>query len=392
MLNYLAYIGATNESAKEVKLFNLSGYLSGRFTLLADRFYGENRALAIRRAAWGGLFNLIGSLAYYAAYAVILYRAVNGLISVGDLTFLAGSFSRLQNQVQAILSRFTQITNSALYLQDYFDFIDLPVVNNGTRAFQPLPVQVTEGIRFENVSFRYPGGEADVLHDLSFNLRAGEKLALVGKNGSGKTTLIKLLLGLYQPTAGRITLDGIDIHEFDPMAYRTLFSAIFQDFVRYNFTARENIGVGEVVHVEDQPQVADAAHKSMADAVIEGLPAQYNQQLGNRFAGGTELSGGQWQKVALGRAYMADAEIIILDEPTAALDAQSEYDTFLRFVELTEGKMAVIISHRFSTVRMADRIAVLDAGQIIEIGTHDELLARGGVYAELFHLQAQGYQ
>jgi ATP-binding cassette, subfamily B, bacterial len=392
MLNYLAYIGATNESAKEVKLFHLSGYLSHRFEELAERFYRENRSLAIRRALWGTLFNLVGSLGYYIAYGVIIYRAVNGLITLGDLTFLAGSFSRLQGQVQAIFSRFTSITNSAMYLQDYFDFIDLEVTPTARLEAQEVPARLRQGITFENVSFRYPGSDEDVFKNLSFELRVGEKLALVGRNGAGKTTLIKLLLGLYQPTEGRILFDGIDIRAFDPEAYRGLFSAIFQDFVQYNFTARENIGVGRIKDVNEQTRVEQAAQKSIADEVIESLPARYDQQLGRRFSGGTELSGGQWQKVALARAYMADAEIIILDEPTAALDAQAEYETFLRFVELTKDKTSVIISHRFSTVRMADRIAVLGSGQLLEIGTHAELMAHEGVYAELFRLQAQGYQ
>ena len=392
MLNYLAYIGATNESAKEVKLFNLSGYLASRFAALAAHFYAENRRLALGRAAWGTLLNLLGSVAYYAAYAVIVWRAVNGLISLGDLTFLAGSFSRLQSRVQAMFSRFTSITTSALYLQDYFDFLDLQVVPTVQLEPRAVPAQVRQGIVFEGVSFRYPGAEDYVFRGLSFTLHAGEKLALVGRNGSGKTTLVKLLLRLYEPTEGRILLDGIDIRAFDPSAYRGLFSAIFQDFVRYNFSAGENIGVGLVEEIDNQARIEQAAAKSMADEVIAALPQGYIQQLGKRFTGGAELSGGQWQKIALARAYMADAEIIVLDEPTAALDAQSEYETFLRFVELTQNKTAVIISHRFSTVRMADRIAVLGNGALLEVGSHAELMARGGLYAELFNLQAQGYQ
>jgi ATP-binding cassette, subfamily B, bacterial len=392
MLNYLAYIGATNESAKEVKLFNLSGYLSRRFTQLADQFYADNRRLALQRAWWGSLFNLLGSAAYYGAYAVIVVRAVNGSITLGDLTFLAGSFSRLQSRAQAIFSRFTSITSSALYLQDYFDFLDLQAVPTVRLDPRQVPATVRRGIVFEDVGFRYPGAEDYVFQHLSFELRAGEKLALVGRNGSGKTTLVKLLLRLYEPTEGRILLDGIDIRAFDPDAYRGLFSAIFQDFVRYNFTAGENIGVGWVEQIENRARIEAAAHKSLADEVVAGLPAGYDQQLGRRFTGGAELSGGQWQKIALARAYMPEAEIIVLDEPTAALDAQSEYDTFLRFVELTRDKTTVIISHRFSTVRMADRIAVLSNGQLLELGTHAELMARAGLYAELFNLQAQGYQ
>lgn len=392
MLNYLSYIGATNESAKEVKLFNLSGYLGTRFTVLADKFYKENRKLAIQRAAWGSLFNLLSSVAYYIAYGVIIFRAVNGIITLGDLTFLSGAFNRLQSRVQAIFSRFTSITNSAMYLQDFFDFIDLQVEPNVRIEQREMPPALTQGIVFDNVSFRYPGGEDYVFRNISFELHAGEKLALVGRNGSGKTTLVKLLLGLYEPTEGRILFDGIDIRAFDPEEYRTRFSAIFQDFVRYNFTAGENVGVGMIERINDQERVEQAAEKSMADEVIEGLPDGYQQQLGKRFSTGTELSGGQWQKIALARAYMADADIIILDEPTAALDAQAEYDTFLRFVELTRDRTTVIISHRFSTVRMADRIAVLGDGQILELGTHEQLMANNGLYADLFNLQAQGYQ
>ena len=389
MLSYLAYIGATNESAKEVKLFNLSGYLSDRFARLAARFYAENRRLAIRRASWGSLFNLLSSLAYYLAYAIIIVRAVNRQISLGELTFLAGSFNRLQTRVQAIFSRFTSITTSALYLQDYFDFLDLPVTAPGGAA---APGALQRAIVFEDVGFRYPGGEDFVFRHLSFELRAGEKLALVGRNGAGKTTVVKLLLRLYEPTEGRITLDGVDIREFDVAAYRGLFSAIFQDFVRYNFTAGENIGVGMIERIDDRERIAQAAAKSQADEVIAALPAGYDQQLGKRFKTGTELSGGQWQKIALARAYMAAAPIIVLDEPTAALDAQAEYETFLRFVDLTSARTTVIISHRFSTVRMADRIAVLGNGRLLEIGSHAELMAAQGMYADLFQLQAQGYQ
>ncbi|HEY1014743.1 MAG TPA: ABC transporter ATP-binding protein [Herpetosiphonaceae bacterium] len=392
MLNYLAYIGATNESAKEVKLFNLSGFLRDRFSVLAARFYAENRALAIKRAGWGGLFGLLSSLAYYAAYAVILVRAVTGEISLGDLTFLAGSFNRLQSRLQAVFSRFTSITASALYLQDYFEFLDLPVAAPPPAARDAGTPALRGILAFEGVGFRYPGAEDYVFRGLSFELRAGEKLALVGRNGAGKTTLVKLLLRLYEPSEGRITLDGVDVRDFEIGAYRELFSAIFQDFVRYDFTAGENIGVGRVEAIGDRERIERAARLSLADEVIAGLPRGYDQQLGRRFRDGAELSGGQWQKIALARAYMADAPIIILDEPTAALDAQAEYDTFLRFVGLTERKTAVIISHRFSTVRMADRIAVLGDGRMLEIGSHDELMGAGGIYAELFRLQARGYQ
>jgi ATP-binding cassette subfamily B protein len=392
VLNYLAYIGATDESAKEVKLFNLSGYLSRRFAILAHDFFLANRRLALGRAGWGALFNLLSTAAYYVAYVVVVVRAVNGAISIGELTFLVGSFNRLQSRVQAMFSRFTSITESALYLQDYFDFLDLEVAPPLTVAPQPAPADIHQAIVFEDIGFRYPNADAYVFRHVSFTIHKGEKLALVGRNGSGKTTLVKLLLRLYEPSEGRILLDGVDIRAFDPAEYRKLFGAIFQDFVRYNFTAGENVGVGMVEEIDNRALVEAAAEKSMADEVIEGLRGGYDQQLGKRFAGGTELSGGQWQKIALARAYMTNAEIIILDEPTAALDAQSEFETFQRFVELTQGKTSVIISHRFSTVRMADRIAVLGNERLLEIGSHAELMARAGLYAELFNLQAQGYQ
>ena len=390
-LNYLAYIGATDESAKEVKLFDLSGYLSRRFGALASTYYEAHRRLSVRRAAWGGLFSLLGTAAYYVAYAVVIVRTVRGALSLGDLTFLAGSFLRLQLQVGQMFSRFTTITESAMYLEDYFDFLDMKVEADDPDRMA-APEVVREGLRFEDVGFAYPGRDEPVFRGLSFELRAGEKLALVGPNGAGKTTLIKLMLRLYEPTEGRILLDGVDIRAFDATSYRRLYGALFQDFVRYDFTAAENIGVGRVEAIEDLPRIREAARKGLADQVIDGLAGGYGQQLGRRFAQGTELSGGQWQKLALARAYMSDAPIIILDEPTAALDAQAEYDTFLRFVGLTEGKSAVIISHRFSTVRMADRIAVLEGGRLAQLGTHDELLASGGTYAALFELQARGYR
>ncbi len=391
-LDYLRYIGASDITAKEVKLFSLADFLSERFSKLADKYYLANRALAVKRAAWGSIFNVIGDLSYYAAYVIIVMRTVAAVITIGDLTFLAGSFRNLRNQLQSIFQRFTRITESALYLKDYFDFMDIDNENvEEAKHAGPIP-PVQEGFTFENVSFKYPGSDQYVLRKVSFLLRAGEKMALVGENGAGKTTLVKLLLRMYEPTEGRILLDGKDIWSFDPNEYQKCFGVIFQDFVRYHFTARENIAVGKIEELQNQNQIEFAAKKSLADQVVESLPGRYDQQLGKRFHEGKDLSGGQWQKVALARAYMKNAQVIVLDEPTAALDARAEFEAFERFTELSEGKTAVLISHRFSTVRMADRILVLKNGGILELGTHEELLTKGGLYAELFNYQAQGYR
>jgi ATP-binding cassette subfamily B protein len=391
-LDYLRFIGASDVTAKEVKLFGLADFLSKRFSKLAHRYYEVNKRLAIRRSVWGSVFHLIGDLSYYGAYVLIIFRTVAGSLTLGDLTFLAGSFARLRNQLQTIFSRFSQITESALYLKDYFDFMDMESKVLPQSEIAPIPKVIERGFRFENVSFRYPGMEELVLDDISFTLRPGEKLALVGENGAGKTTLIKLLLRLYEPTEGIIHLDDIDIRNFDKLKYQELFGAIFQDFVRYYFTARENIGVGMVDAMEDTDRVVGAAERSLADEVIAALPKQYEQILGRRFAEGKELSGGQWQKIALARAYMKDAKVIILDEPTSSLDAKAEYAAFERFIDLTKEKTAVIISHRFSTVRLADRILVLKNGKILEQGSHEALLEENGLYAELFRLQAKGYR
>ncbi len=391
-LDYYRYIGASDVTAKEIKLFGLADYISEQFSVLAHKYYLANRNLAIRRSLWGSFFHIVGDLAYYGAYVFIIIRTVGGLLTVGDLTFLAGSFSRLRSQLQTIFSRFSKITESALYLKDYFDFIDIEHSRLAASEIKILPQKIKTGFEFRNVHFKYPGSDVYVLRDISFHLKAGEKLALVGENGAGKTTLVKLLLRLYEPTEGQILLDGTDIQRFDKAAYQNKFGAIFQDFVKYYFTAGENIGIGKIKAVNDQPQIEFAAEKSLADQVIEDLPQKYEQRLGKRFNDGKDLSGGQWQKIALGRAYMKDAEVIILDEPTAALDARAEYEAFERFVELTKQKTSVIISHRFSTVRMAERILVLKGGTILELGSHEELIENKGLYAELFELQAKGYQ
>ena len=391
-LDYLRFVGASDETAKEVKVFGLNAYLADRYRTLADAYYRANRSLAVRRASWGGLLSAIGSLGYYAAFAVIVYRTASGVFTIGDLTFLAGSFQRMRGLLEGMLQSFSTVSGQALYLADLFSFFEIqPRVTSGPSA-PPVPEPITAGFVFEDVGFRYPGSDSWAVRHLSFTLRAGEALALVGENGAGKTTLVKLLARLYDPDEGRILLDGLDLREYDLDSLRASVGVIFQDFVRYHLSAAENIAVGRIEAREDRPRVEAAAERSLADAVIQSLPKGYDQTLGRRFKTGTELSGGQWQKVALGRAYMRDAQLLILDEPTAALDARAEYEVFQRFKDLTAGKTAVLISHRFSTVRMADRILVLNAGEVEEIGTHTELLAADGRYAELFNLQAEGYR
>lgn len=391
-LDYLRYIGASVETAKEVKVFGLDRFLADRFGKLAAEYYRLNSALAIRRTIWGTLLQIGGVLAYYGAYVLIVIRTIAGLLTIGDLTFLSGSFNRLQNQLQSLLSNFTRITESALYLQDYFDFLALEPLIRDMPYAQPAPARVLKGIRFENVGFKYPGTETWALRHLNFEIRAGEKMALVGENGSGKTTLVKLVARMYDPSEGTIYLDDVDIRKFTLESYRQMISVIFQDYVRFSFKAGENIAVGKIEEIRDLDQVMVAATKSLADTVISKLPAGYDQMLGKRFAEGLDLSGGEWQKIALARAYMRDADIVILDEPTSSLDARAEYEVFKRFSELAEGKTSIIISHRFSTVRMADRILILKNGEMLELGTHQELLDQKGLYYELFTLQAKGYQ
>ncbi|MEM9936366.1 MAG: ABC transporter ATP-binding protein, partial [Bacteroidota bacterium] len=391
-LDYLRYVGASNETAKEVKIFGLADFLSDRFAQVADKYYQANKKLAIQRAGWGILFGSLGDLGYYAAYVVIVLQTISGEITIGDLTFLAGSFARLRGLLRGVLSRFSVIAQSALYLKDYFDFMDIQPEINTPENPKVLPKSIQQGFTFQKVSFKYPSKAAYAIRDVSFHLHAGEKLALVGENGAGKTTLVKLMARLYDPTEGSILLDGINLKQYSLDELRNAISVIFQDYVRFQMTAAENIAVGNIGRKEERPMIEYAAEKSMANRVISRLDNGFDQLLGRRFEGGVDLSGGEWQKVALGRAYMRNAQLLILDEPTAALDARAEYEVFQRFSELTEGKTAVLISHRFSTVRMADRILVLENGRMMELGSHEELLALGGTYAELFNLQAQGYQ
>jgi ATP-binding cassette subfamily B protein len=449
-LDYLRFLGASDQPAKEVQMFGLAPWLVGRYRSLSERFYEENKRLSIRRSVVATLLSVVGLLGYYGAYAVILLRAVGGSITLGSLTFLAASFMRSRDLVQRLLSGASDIYSQCLYLKDLFDFFETTPTIVSQPGAPPVARPVREGFVFDNIGFRYPGSETWALRGVSFHIRPGERLALVGGNGAGKTTLVKLLARLYDPTEGRILLDGRDLREYDLASVRRNVGVIFQDFVRYDLRFDENIGVGEIEEVRERLDALDAAtdaamktapaakdaatdvvtdvavnadettsasaspsppgvsegvfdadapapivaaaRKSLAETLLPRLPGRYRQMLGRRFEGGVDLSGGEWQKVALARAYMRDAQVLILDEPTSALDARAEYEVFRRFADLMRGRMAVIISHRFSTVRMADRILVLDSGRVAEDGTHEQLVARGGLYAELFALQAEGYR
>ena len=405
-LDYLRYVGASNETAKEVQIFGLAPWLIERYRQLSDLFYDENKVLSYRRAGVGAVLSLLGTAGYYGAYALMLVRAVLGVITVGTLTFLAGSFQRGRGSIQSLLLGVSAVAEQALYLKDLFTFFEMkPTITSRPNA-PPVPRPITQGFVFEDVGFAYPGSDRWAVRHINVSLRPGERVALVGLNGAGKTTLVKLLSRLYDPTEGRILLDGRDLREYDLGSVRRAVGVIFQDFVRYDMRFDENIAVGEIESareyldhaprddepIDPHPAVASAAERSLAASLLPRLPARYRQMLGRRFEQGVDLSGGEWQKVALARAYMRDAQLLILDEPTAALDARAEYEVFLRFAELIGGRMAILISHRFSTVRMADRIIVLQNGTITEEGTHEALVQKGGLYAELFDMQASGYR
>lgn len=448
-LDYLRFLGASDRTAKEVQVFGLADWIIERYRSLSTGFYEANKQLSIRKSTTAIALSILGTLGYYAAYVLILLRAVQGAISIGTLTFLAASFARSRDSIERLLLGTSDIYRQCLYLKDLFDFFEMrPTITSKPDAIA-FPVIIKHGFRFEDVGFRYPDSEQWAIRNLTFELRAGERIALVGENGAGKTTLTKLIARLYEPTEGRITLDGRDLRDYDLASLRQSVSVIFQDFVRYDLAFDANIGVGEIETVKsyldanterdtnklnnnvvqaninqaqvNQAQVnptpnaalsfthgnsltdtndaagvpqsiVDAADKSLATSLLPRFAKGFRQMLGRRFDGGVDLSGGEWQKVALGRAYMRDAPVLILDEPTAALDARAESEVFTRFSELIKGRTAILISHRFSTVRMADRIIVLAAGRIVEQGTHAELVALNGTYAELFHLQAAGYK
>ena len=391
-LDYLRYLGSSAETAKEVKVFGLENYLADRFKSLSDEYFLANRKIAIGRAGWGYLLSALGTFAYYFAYIFVLMQTLSGIITIGTMTFLSGSFQRMHGMLQGIMSRFSGIAENALYLQDLFDFFEIQPTILANDSGKAIPLPIKKGITFENVGFKYPENDFWALRNLSFSIEPGEKLALVGENGAGKTTLVKLLACLYKPTEGRILIDGIDLLDYQLSDLRANIGIIFQDYIRYEMTVSDNIAVGDIAHLNDKQAIENAANMSMAYEVVSQLPNKFQQVLGKRFKDGTELSGGQWQKIALARAYMRDAQLIVLDEPTSALDARAEHEVFKRFTSLIRGKMAVLISHRFSTVRMADRILFLEQGRLIEYGSHNELLVKNGKYAELFNLQAQGYQ
>jgi ATP-binding cassette subfamily B protein len=391
-LDYVRQTAASVETAKEVKIFGLNAFLIDRFRVLSQSFYAANRQIAQQRALWGAVFTSVGTVGYYLAYAWIIGSTLTGTLTIGDLTFLAGSFRRLRTLLEGLLASFSSTAAQALYLDDLFGFFEVTPEIQSPASPLPMPEPIRQGFVFEDVGFRYPGADRWAVRQLCFTLKAGETLALVGENGAGKTTLVKLLTRLYDPDEGRITLEGRDLRDYDLDALRGAMGVIFQDFVRYNLTAGDNIAVGRISARDDHARIERAASSSLADAVIDGLPQGYDQMIGKRFRNGVELSGGEWQKVAIARAYMRNAQVLVLDEPTAALDARSEFEVFQRFKELSAGKTAVLISHRFSSVRMADRILVLSGGRVEASGTHAELLAQKGRYAELFELQAAGYR
>jgi ATP-binding cassette subfamily B protein len=392
LLSYLTSLLTTDSFNKEIKLFTLGDHFIERYRKLSDAYYEETRQLLVRRYlaafAWGSL--TIASGAGTFLYVAIL--ALRGTISVGSLTVFAQAVQQVQGAFQGILGGVQGTYENGLYLSTLYDLLDRKPLISAPADPAPIRTPFREGITFEHVTYRYPGNSEAALEDVSFRIEPGETIALVGRNGAGKSTIVKLLGRLYDPTEGRIMIDGRDVREYDPKELRQQFGMMFQDYAEYQLSARENIGVGNVARVDDLAAVAMAAERSGATGVIEGLPKGFETNLGKWFEDGHQLSGGEWQKVALARAFMRDAQVLILDEPTSALDAQAEHDLFERIRQLTEGKMAVFISHRFSTARKADKILVLHEGRLIEAGTHDELIALGGQYAQLFELQAASYR
>jgi ATP-binding cassette subfamily B protein len=391
-LDYLRVLGASKESAKELKLFGLAPFLSSEFTRLSRDIYVQNVALARRRLRAGALLSMLSTVGYYGTYAWVVYETVQGRLTVGSLTFLAGAIAGASTNIQMVFSSFSSIADQALFLTDLIDFFAVqPSVRSKPNAL-PAPRPIRDGFEFRNVSFTYPGTSRVVLDNLNFRLGPGERIALIGENGQGKTTIVKLLTRLYDPTKGHVLLDGVDLRDYNLEDLSGQIAVIFQDFMRYDLTAAENIAVGQIHSQSNRSRIEAAARKSLAHGVVARLPRGYEQMLGRRFEGGVDLSGGEWQKMALARAYLRDAQVLVLDEPTASLDARSEHEVFERFAELTEGKIALLISHRFSTVRMADRILVLEDGRIAEEGSHADLMASAGRYSEMFEMQAASYR
>jgi ATP-binding cassette subfamily B protein len=392
-MDYLRQTAGSREGAKELKLFNLSEFFTGRFNVLSQQIYEDNVALSRKKLIAGGLLGIIATLGYYGAYVFVIWRAIGGHYqSIGVYALLTNAIIQASSNLQQVFSLASGVADQALFLTDLLAFFEMkPTVESKVGGLR-VPRPIRQGFEFRNVSFAYPGTERRVLRDFDFRLRPGERIALIGENGQGKTTVVKLITRLYDPTEGEILLDGVDLREYDLDDLHHEIGVIFQDFMRYEMTARDNIGVGRVEREHSENEIELAAEQSLAASVIAKLPHHYDQMLGRRFEGGVELSGGEWQRVALARAYLRDAQLLILDEPTAALDARSELEVFERFAELTEGKMALLISHRFSTVRMADRIVVLEGGKLVEEGTHAQLMALGGRYAGMFEMQAASYR
>ena len=391
-MDYLRQVGGSKEAAKELKLFNLSGFLTHRFTALSQRIYEENVSLNRRRFLWGAVLSILGQVGYYGAYAYSILRTIQGHYSIGDLTLITAAIMQAMGNIQQAFSTASGVADQALFLTDLLAFFDMQPAVKSKPGGVRTPRPIGSGFEFRDVSFAYPGTSRRVLDHFNFTLGPGERVALIGENGQGKTTIVKLITRLYDPTEGQILLDGIDLREYDLGDLHSEIGVIFQDFMRYEMTARENIAVGRVEVKHAPEEIEYAAERSLANGVVARLPSGYDQMLGRRFEGGVDLSGGEWQKLALARAYLRDAQLLILDEPTASLDARSEFEVFTRFAELTYGKMALLISHRFSTVRMADRIVVLENGRLVEEGSHEQLTALGGRYAAMFEMQAASYR
>jgi ATP-binding cassette subfamily B protein len=391
-LDYLRILGGSKEAAKELKLFGLKDFLTVKFKRLSTQVYEEDVALARKKVVMGSVLSAIGTAGYYTAYVFAVWKTVTGVFTFGTLTFLANAIRDASSNLQQTFSTLSTIADQALFLTDLIAFFEMkPTIQSKPNAL-PAPRPIRQGFEFRDVSFRYPGSSRLVLNKLNLHLRPGERVALIGENGEGKTTIVKLLTRLYDPVEGQVLLDGVDLREYNLEDLYREVGVIFQDFMRYEMTARENIAVGRIELLDNLELLQQSAEKSMANDVVGKLASGYDQMLGRRFDGGVDLSGGEWQKVALARAYLRDAQVLILDEPTSALDARSEYEVFQRFADLTAGKMALFISHRFSTVRMADRIIVLEQGRIAEDGDHEALTHLGGRYAEMFELQAASYR